>query len=373
MVRKGGLEMTTKENTAEIARLREAINHVDETIVEALARRAELAYQVGLAKGASPVYRPEREREVIDRAVAKNRALAGRLPEDVLSHLYLEVISACRSLEARPSVAYLGPEGTFTEMAVIGQFGSNVTTVPLSTIDETFRAVESGRTNFAVVPIENSTQGMVTRTMDLLLTTSLSIVGEVSIPICHNLMNRTGRLEDVRRIAAHPQALAQCRAWIAQHVPQAELVAASSNAEAAKEALGDSGLAAVAAQRAAQLYGLKILAPGIQDDARNRTRFLVMGTRCGCAATGRDKTSLIFSVPNRAGQLFLALKPFKRHGVSMMRLESRPARNGAWDYNFFVDVEGHAEDENVARALDELRNEVSFLKLLGSYPRAAEK
>ncbi len=362
-----------QENTAEIERLRQEIDAVDAEIVAAVVRRAELAHAVGVAKGGAPVYRPERERAVIEKAVAANRSLNGRLPDDVVAHLYLEVISACRSLEARPSVAYLGPAGTFTEMAVLRQFGSNVTAVPTATMDEAFQSAESGRTEFAVVPIENSTQGMVTRTMDLLFTTPLSVAGEVSIPIHHNLMNRSGRLEDIRCVLAHPQALAQCRAWLAQHLPHAKLKAASSNAEAARLAAEDGTLAGIAALRAAQLYGLEVAAPGIQDDARNRTRFLVLSSHAGVTPTGADKTSLIFSVPNRAGQLFLALEPFKRHGVSMMRLESRPARNGAWDYNFFVDVEGHVKDANVERALAELKNETSFLKLLGSYPQASEK
>ena len=319
----------TTENKAEIARLRGEIDAVDASIVAALARRAQLAYEVGVAKGGAPVYRPERERQVIDRAVAENHRIGGRLPDEVLAHLYLEVISACRSLETRPSVAYLGPEGTFTEMAVLAQFGSNVTAVPTATIDEAFHAAESGRTGFAVVPIENSTQGIVTRTVDVLLTTPLSIVGEVSIPIHHNLMNQSGRLEDIRIVAAHPQALAQCRTWLAQHLPHAELKAASS--------------------------------------------FLVLAPHAGETPTGCDKTSLVFSVPNRAGKLFMALEPLKRYGVSMMRLESRPARNGAWDYNFFMDVEGHVKDENVAAALSELKSETSYLKFLGSYPRASEK
>ncbi len=363
----------TTENKAEIARLRGEIDAVDASIVAALARRAQLAYEVGVAKGGAPVYRPERERQVIDRAVAENHRIGGRLPDEVLAHLYLEVISACRSLEARPSVAYLGPEGTFTEMAVLAQFGSNVTAVPTATIDEAFHAAESGRTGFAVVPIENSTQGIVTRTVDVLLTTPLSIVGEVSIPIHHNLMNQSGRLKVIRIVAAHPQALAQCRTWLAQHLPHAELKAASSNAEAAKTASTDPTFAAVAAERAASLYGLTIVAPGIQDDARNRTRFLVLAPHAGETPTGCDKTSLVFSVQNRAGQLFMALEPLKRYGVSMMRLESRPARNGAWDYNFFMDVEGHVKDENVAAALSELKSETSYLKFLGSYPRASEK
>ena len=361
------------ENKTEIERLRREIDAVDASIVASLARRAQLAYEVGVAKGGAPVYRPERERQVIDRAVAENRRIGGRLPNEVLAHLYLEVISACRSLESRPSVAYLGPAGTFTEMAVLAQFGSNVTAVPAATIDEAFHAAESGRTGFAVVPIENSTQGIVTRTVDMLLTTPLSIVGEVSIPIHHNLMTQSGRLDDIRTVAAHPQALAQCRTWLTQHLPQAKLAAASSNAEAAREATGDPTMAAIAAERAAELYGLTIAAAGIQDDARNRTRFLVLSQHAVETPTGCDKTSLVFSVPNRAGQLFMALEPLKRHGVSMMRLESRPARNGAWDYNFFMDVEGHVKDASVAAALTELKNETSYLKFLGSYPRAAER
>jgi len=363
----------TAENTQEIECLRKEIDAVDREIVGCIVRRSQLAQSVGKAKGTAPVYRPEREREVVERALAENRRLGGLLPDSVLSTLYLEIVSACRALEARPSVAYLGPQGTFTEMAVLKQFGSNIEARPCESIDEVFHSAESDRTLYAVVPVENSSQGTVTRTMDLLFSSPLSIIGEVHIPIAHNLMNFTGKKEDIEVVSAHPQALAQCRAWLGTHLPGVKTIPAASNAEAALEASKNPKMAAIAATRAAELYGLQIVSAGIQDDPRNRTRFLVLGHAVAAkGSAGSDKTSVVFSVPNRAGQLFHALEPLEKNGVSMMRLESRPARNGAWDYNFFVDVEGHATDAKVAQALAEMKEVSSFFKVLGSYPQAKD-
>lgn len=357
----------------ELSRLRSRIDDVDEKIAELLAQRACLAKAVGAAKGGINVYRPERERAVIAHAVQKSNQDHSPMPAESVRRIYTEIISACRALESRPSVAFLGPNGTFTEMAVIAQFGSAVDLMPCASIDGAFHAAESHTAQYAVVPVENSTQGTVTRTMDLLLSTSLVVIGEVSIAVRHNLMSRTGRLEDVEEVCAHPQALAQCRSWLASHLPNAKLVSAASNAEAAVIASKNVRCAAIAASRAAELYGLTILAQSIQDNPHNTTRFWVLGSHSAGRASGvLTKTAVIFSVPNRAGALFKALEPFERHDVSMTRLESRPARNGAWDYNFYVDMEGHQEDENVARALKELSDCASFFKLLGSFPAGAD-
>ncbi len=360
------------ENREEIARLRERIDAVDEEIITRLIERAELAHAVGVAKGESPVYRPERERAILDDVIAIAHRKNSRLSDKVIAALYQDIIAACRAVEGRPKVAFLGPEGTFTEMAVIGQFGKNVDMMPMATIDAAFRAAETGESTFAVVPVENSTQGSVTQTLDLLFETSLTVIGEVNVPIAHNLMSQTGALTDVKKVLAHPQALAQCRAWLTANLPGLEQVSCSSNAQAAVMASQDPTLAAVAATRAAEIYDLKIVAGSIQDDPRNTTRFLVLSkTPAAHADQLENKTSLVFSVPNRAGALLQALEPLSRHKVSMMRLESRPARNGAWDYNFYVDLQGHREDDSVACALKDIAEIATFFKVLGSYPVAA--
>ncbi len=360
------------ENTVLLTELRSRIDEVDAQIVSLVAKRALLAREVGRAKGTAAVYRPERERLVVQKALARSRSCELLITEENLADIYREIISACRAVEGKPSVAFLGPKGTFTEMAVIAQFGSAVDMLACPSIDATFHAVESETVQYAVVPVENSTQGTVTRTMDLLLATPLTVIGEVSVAVRHNLMNKTGRIDDVQEVCAHPQALAQCRSWLAAHLPQVRVTPAASNAEAAVRASKEESVAAIAASRAAELYGLSILAPAIQDNPNNTTRFWVLGaTPADYAAGVVSKTAVIFSVPNRAGALFAALEPLERNGVSMARLESRPARNGAWDYNFYVDLEGHREQPHVARALDEMRAMTSFFKVLGSFPADA--
>lgn len=360
------------ENHDRIADLRRQIDTIDAEIIERLVKRAELAHNVGVAKGGAVVYRPERERLILERMVQAARDAGSLLTDKAIAELYQDIVAACRAVEGRPKVAYLGPQGTFTEMAVISQFGRNIDLIPCSTIDSTFKAVESATAGFAVVPVENSTQGSVTRTLDLLFSTPLTIIGEVNVPIAHNLMSQTGKLEDIKRVMAHPQALAQCRAWLSAHLPNVEQQSCTSNAQAAVEASKDAGVAAIAAMRAAELYGLQIAAGCIQDDPRNTTRFLVLAkTPVGHEKTVANKTSLVFSVPNRAGALLKALEPLSKHNVSMVHLESRPARNGAWDYNFFVDMQGHQNDAAVAAALADMAEITSFFKVLGSYPIAA--
>jgi chorismate mutase/prephenate dehydratase len=355
-------------NDAALTPLRQQIDAIDRELVELVSRRARLAAEVGRQKMADgrPVYRPEREVGVLRAATALN---PGPLSAATLEAIFREIISACRALEQPLSVAFLGPAGTFSELAALRQFGNAVRMDPSASIDDVFQAAESARSDYAVVPVENSTEGAVSRTLDLLLSTSLKIISEVSVPVQHHLLTLSGALEGVVRVFAHPQALAQCHNWLNQNVPALQRVQVASNAEAARQASLDRAGAAVAGENAALLYGLTPVARQIQDDPQNRTRFLVLGPQ-DCAPTGQDKTSLILSVHNRAGAVHHMLAPLAQHGVSMTRFESRPARTGAWEYYFYVDVEGHETDAPVAAALDELRRTCAFFRCLGSYPRA---
>ena len=267
-------------------------------------------------------------------------------------------------------MGFLGPEGTFTQQAVYKQFGHSVRALPLTSIEEVFHEVESGTADFGVVPVENSTEGTVNRTLDLLMQTTLTISGEVALPVQHSLMTRSGSMEGITRICAHSQALAQCQAWLNQHYPQIERQALASNGEAARVASADPTVAAIASEAAAKRYVLALVHAHIQDDPHNRTRFFVIGS-LKPGASGRDQTSLVLSVPNKAGAVYELLAPLAKHGVSMTRFESRPARTGRWEYYFFVDIEGHAQDVKVAQALAELQSQAAFFTVLGSYPHAA--
>ncbi len=346
--------------------LREQIDAIDAQIVDLLNKRARLAQEVGHVKAETnaPVFRPEREAMVLRRVAERN---AGPLASADMQTIFREVMSLCRSLERRVTVAYLGPSGTFSEQAVYQQFGHAVESLPCVSIDEVFRSTEAGTADFGVVPVENSSEGAINRTLDLLLQTSLSISGEVSIAVHHSLMSKNGSMDGVARICAHSQALAQCQAWLNQHFPNIERHAVASNAEAARMANEDPTVAAIAGEIAGQKYNLQTIAAHIQDDPHNRTRFAVIG-RLNTTPSGRDQTSLVLAVPNKAGALYDLLKPIATHGVSMTRFESRPARIGTWEYYFYIDVEGHAADEKVARALDELKQSAAFFKVLGSYP-----
>jgi chorismate mutase/prephenate dehydratase len=348
--------------------LRAAIDEVDRRLVALLNERAKLAQEVGGLKAAeeAPVYRPEREAEVLRRAAAAN---PGPLSRPALLAIFREVISACRALERALRVAYLGPAGTFSEQALLKQFGEAVEAVSCPSIDEVFRAAEAGSADFAIVPVENSTEGSITRTLDLLLATPLSIVAEVSLPVHHHLLSASGSMQGVRRIVAHAQSLAQCVNWLNQHHPALERQPVASNAEAARLASLEPTVAAIAGEAAARRYGLAAVANHIQDDPANRTRFVVLGGQ-QTQPTGRDKTSLILAVPNRAGAVHHMLAPLAHHGVSMTRFESRPAKTGAWEYYFYVDLEGHERDAAVAAALEQLRGQCAFYKSLGSYPIA---
>jgi chorismate mutase / prephenate dehydratase len=351
----------------EIDKLRAEIDRIDESLVDALDRRADLAKRIGVAKGGAAAYRPERESEILRRVSALSKVL----PAEKITAVFREIISACRGLEEAIRVAYLGPEGTFSEQAVRKHFGRAVEALPESTVDDAFRRCESGAAQFTVVPVENSTEGAVGRTLDLLLLTPLRICSEVELRVQQNLLTKEKDLAAVRKVYSHAQSLAQCNGWLGKNLPKAERIPVGSNAEAARRAAEEPGAAAIAGEAAGERYGLPALGRSIEDDPTNTTRFLVLG-RLEPGPTGRDRTSLVLSVENKPGAVHALLTPLAEHKVSMTRIESRPsrARSSLWEYVFFVDLEGHERDPAVARAIEALKTRAPFLKILGSYPVA---
>jgi chorismate mutase/prephenate dehydratase len=353
----------------DIDKLRGEIDGLDDELLALLQRRSLLARRIGGLKGGSPAYRPERESEILRRVAANAGDV---LPPEAATRVFREIISACRGLEEEIRVAYLGPEGTFSEQAVRRHFGGAVQAGAAASIDEVFRRCESGAAQFAVVPAENSTEGAVGRTLDLLLVTPLRICGEIELRIQQNLMARGSDLRALKRVYAHAQSLAQCNGWLNQHLPGVERVPVASNAEGARRA-GEEALAgAIAGEAAAARYSLGLLARSIEDDPNNTTRFLVLG-QLDTAPTGRDRTSLVLSAENKPGAVHALLSPLAQQGVSMTRIESRPSRamrSALWEYVFYIDLEGHQRDQRVAAALAELRRMAPFLKVLGSYPVA---
>jgi chorismate mutase / prephenate dehydratase len=359
--------------TPALAALRAQIDALDQSLLAMLNQRATLALQVGELKKheGSAVFRPAREAQVIRQLQAHN---PGPLPSPSIAPIWREVMSACRGLEAPTRVAFLGPAGTFSEEAALRFFGSTLEAVRCGSIDEVFRSTAAGAVDFGVVPLENSTEGVVTRSLDLLLATPLALVGETSLRVQHNLLRLEPGLDGVAAVCAHPQALAQCHAWLTAHLPHVERRAVSSNAEGARMASLDASMASISSERAASTWGLHIVSPAIQDDAHNRTRFGIMADPSRHAVpkrSGVDCTSLVVSVANEPGAVHDMLAPLKAHGVSMSRLESRPARSGQWEYYFYIDLQGHPEDANVAAALDALRKACAFVRVLGAYPMAA--
>ena len=352
------------ESREDIAKLRVEIDALDDQLLAMLNRRAALARSVGEAKGGAPAYRPEREAQILRRILETN---PGPLPAERAVGVFREVISACRGMEQEIRVAYLGPAGTFSETAALRQFGSAARYLPCASFDEVFRSVETRASEFAVVPVENSTEGVIARTLDLMLTSPSRICGEVVLRIEQNLMRLGGDLKGVTRVYSHAQSLAQCHDWLSRNLPGVERVPVSSNAEAARLAGLEPSACAVGPALAAERYGLSMIATNIEDDPNNRTRFLVLGD-VECDPTGRDSTSLVMSAPNKPGAVHALLSPIARHGISMSRLESRPARAGSWEYFFFVDLVGHQRDPALAEALAELRSLAPYLKILGSYP-----
>ncbi len=351
-----------------LAPLRAQIDAIDQELLELISKRAKAAQEVGHIKNESsaPIFRPERENQVIQNVLQKN---PGPLLADGLASIWREIMSACRALESKQTIAYLGPIGTFSEQAAHQFFGQSISGLPCVSLDEVFKAVEKGATTFGVVPVENSSEGAVSRTLDLLLESPLQISGEVVLPIRHHLLTKHGNLDGVKTVCAHAQALAQCQQWLSVHAPQLQRQAVSSNAEAARMASKDSSIAAIAGEPAQLAYGLQIVAAQIQDDPNNRTRFVVIG-QYACQPCGQDQTSLVLSVANQPGAVHHLLGPLAKHGVSMTRFESRPARKGSWEYHFYIDIEGHTSDAKVATAIAELKTIAAFYKNLGSYPRA---
>lgn len=349
-----------------LKKCRDEIDRIDNEMLQMLNQRAKLAQQIGHLKENGVVLRPEREAQVLARLQGNNH---GPLSNDAIAALFTEVMSQCRALESPLAVAYLGPEGTFSEAAAMKRFGSAVQGNPCANIDDVFRAVESGAVNYGVAPVENSTEGAVGRTLDMLMQSSLQICGEVKLAIHQCLLAQHCELSSIKTVYSHPQSLGQCQGWLNTHLPHAARVPATSNAEAARLAAENPNSAAIAGSQAAAHFGLSLCVENIEDDARNTTRFLVLGKQ-HVSPSGKDKTSLVLSAPNRPGAVHELLAPLAKHGVSMTKLESRPARSGLWEYVFYMDVDGHQSDPKVAAALAELQQLAAFVKVLGSYPVA---
>jgi chorismate mutase/prephenate dehydratase len=356
----------------DIVKLRGEIDAVDARIHELLNDRARLARQVGISKHADghtvDFYRPEREAQVLRMARERNK---GPLRTEEILRLFREIMSACLAQEEPLKVAFLGPEGTFSQTAALKHFGHSVRALALSSVDEVFHEVEAGHADFGVVPVENSTEGSVNHTLDSLLGSPLRICGEVELRIHQFLMGNGKSLTDIKRICSHPQALAQCRGWLDEHLPDVQRVAVSSNAEGARRARDEEGTAAIAGETAADIYGLKILATEIEDRDDNTTRFFVVGRKI-FKPSGDDRTTILCSAlhTDSPGTLFQLLQPLAEHKISMTRIESRPSHRKKWDYVFFLDIDGHSDDVNVAKALAALKKRASLFRVLGSYPRA---
>jgi len=370
-----------KKDTRSLDQVRTDIDAIDQQIQELISQRAECAQRVADIKLADMLaarergeeapevvyYRPEREAQVLKRIIDRNR---GPLDGGSVAHVFREIMSACLALEKPLSVAYLGPEGTFTQAAAIKHFGHAAVCVPQSSIDSVFSQVEGGECNYGVVPVENSTEGMVSHTLDSFIDSPLKISGEVEMPIVHHLLVSPKTPEDgITKICAHQQALAQCRNWLDTHYPKVEREAVSSNGEAARLASENPGIAAVAGDMAAEMYDLEKLSEHIEDYADNTTRFLIVG-REEVPPSGTDKTSIIVSSRNKPGALFALLEPFRAAGVSLTRIDTRPSRTEKWAYVFFIEFEGHVQDPQIAAILRELEEQSILLKPLGSYPRA---
>ncbi len=353
-----------------LSAVRGEIDAIDAQLLDLLNRRARCAQKVGEIKAehaeAGFIYRPEREAQVLRRIQEMNK---GPLPDDSVTCFFREIMSACLSLERPLTVAFLGPLGTFSESAATKHFGHAAQLLPQVSIDDVFREVEAGHADHAVVPVENSTEGAIGRTLDLLMVSPLKVCGEVVLRIHQYLLSNEASLDSIARVYSHAQSLAQCHEWLNHFLPNAQRISVGSNAQAAQMAAETPGSAALAGEAAAERYALPILETNIEDEPNNTTRFVVLG-RQEAGPSGRDKTSLIMSAPNRTGSLCELLAPFSDAGVSMTRLESRPARHALWEYVFYVDIEGHREDPVVTKALAELERRAAYLKVLGSYPVA---
>ena len=371
--------MNSKKNTPEsdspsdpaLAEVRDRIDAIDRHIQALIAERAGFAHQVGRAKGklvaAVDYYRPEREAQVLRMVVDRNE---GPLSDEVLVHVFREVMSACLAQQEPLKIGYLGPEGTFSQQAVLKHFGRSSHGLPLSSIEEVFQEVESGNADFGVVPVENSGQGTIQITLDMFLTSGLKICGEVELRVHQYLLSRSGRIEDIERIYGHPQSFAQTAGWLRTNLPKTEKIPVSSNAEGARRARNADDAAAIGGESAGHVYGLKkVIMQSIQDDQDNTTRFLVIGRRI-FPTSGHDRTSILVFINDKPGALFDVLSPFARHGISMNRIESRPSHQAKWEYAFFIDLAGHVDDDGMRQALAELEEHSAQIKVLGSYPVA---
>ena len=354
-----------------LADVRAKIDGIDRRIQELIAERARFAHQVGKAKGklaaAVDYYRPEREAQVLRMVVDRNE---GPLSDEVLVHVFREIMSACLAQQEPLKIGFLGPEGTFSQQAVLKHFGRSAHGLPLASIEEVFQEVESGNADFGVVPVENSGQGTIQVTLDMFLTSNLKICGEVELRVHQFLLSRTGRIDDIERIYGHPQSFAQTAGWLRANLPKVEKIPVSSNAEGARRARNSDDAACIAGESAGHVYGLKkvVMSP-IQDDKDNTTRFLVIG-RSIFPPSGHDRTSVLVFIHDKPGALFDVLSPFARHGISMNRIESRPSHHAKWEYGFFIDLAGHVDDESMKQALAELKAHSAQIKILGSYPVA---
>lgn len=350
---------------------RDQIDAIDERLLVLVNERAALARRIGSLKDDGVIYRPEREAQVLRRLQANN---TGPLSNEAVSNIFRGVMSNCRALEKELSIAFLGPLGTYSEEAALKQFGLGRSAVVCGSIDEVFRTLEANQADYGVVPVENSTEGAIGITLDLLLSSPLKICGEITLPVHHCLLSKQHDITQISHVFSHSQSLSQCHEWLNKNLPRAQREAVTSNARAAQmihDLVSTDGTfaAAIASKRAAELFDLNILAENIEDDPKNTTRFLVLGSH-DVAASGTDKTSLVMTTKNKPGAMIDLLEPLSRHGVSMTKLESRPSRQSLWDYVFFVDIEGHQSDAKVQAALEELQARASFLKVLGSYPVA---
>jgi chorismate mutase/prephenate dehydratase len=353
-----------------LSELRAKIDAIDEQILQLINQRASCAVEVAKTKIAQgeqgTFYRPDRESLVLRRIMGLNQ---GPLSDDTVAVFFRELMSACLALEKPLDVAFLGPEGTFSQQAVFKHFGNAVKAVSAATINEIFNMVENGNCQFGVVPVENSTEGVISHTLDRFLNSPLKICGEVEIRVHQNLMGLVNSLDEVTEVFSHQQSLAQCRQWLDRHLSNARCVAVSSNTEAARQASTNKQAVAIAGIVAAEIYKLNVIEKNIEDEPNNTTRFIIIGQQTS-ASTGNDKTSLVVSTGNQPGALHKILEPFAKFGIGMVNIESRPSRQGLWDYIFFIDIEGHNEDKNIAQALDTVKENVKMFKLLGSYPKA---
>lgn len=351
----------------EIRKHREAIDRYDDQLLQLISERSRHVQAVGRIKGAdAQKQRPDREAQILRRMAANN---PGPFSNEAIMAIWRELISQSMALEQQLVVSYLGPAGTFSNVAAKQHFGTAPELVPCASIDEVFRLAETGTADFAVVPVENSIEGAVGRTLDLLSQTPLTICSEIVLRVRQNLLRKTNDLDGVARVYSHSQSLAQCQNWLARHLPGAARVPVASNAEAARLAANEPDACAIGPTLAAEHYGLQVVAPDIEDEAHNATRFLVLGN-VTCGSTGDDLTSIVMSAPNRPGAVHALLSPIATHGISMTRIESRPSRLARWEYMFYVDLLGHADDPKVAQVLKELKEQAPFLKVLGAYPRA---